>query len=290
MLLGGIGIFLLLGLSAVVIGTAYYLGAFENLAGDPGKDPTPAPTATEQTTENSGFKNEMVRIEGGTFMMGRNDGLPLEGPEHEVTVKDFMIDKTEVTNGEYFSFVSETGYENIPLDWLQMGKRPVAGKENFPVRNVNQADVKAFAEWRSKRDGRKYRLPTEQEWEYVARNGSEATLYPWGDEYKAECAVVGKLAATPEAVGSKECGASKRWGVQDLVGNVFEWTASEAKPYPGNPGEFQTKTNEKLYMIRGGSAFRDQNGKKSETSTFRVQVPENLRDNRLGFRLVADTK
>ncbi len=285
LILAVIGISALLLLTAIGATTAFLLGAFDNLlAGGtptPATTPTAAPTA-EQTPD--GFKNELVRIEGGTFKMGRNNGTPAERPEHEVTVGSFYIDKTEVTNGEYYSFISETDYEQIPVDWVSMSRKPVSGNELMPVRYVNIEDVKAFAAWRSKRDGKQYRLPTEEEWEYVARNGSANNLYPWGDEHRDECAVVGKLTAAPEPVGSKKCGASIRWGVQDLIGNVFEWTSSFAAPYPG--ADVQGETNRDKYMIRGGSAFRDQNGKNSETSTFRIDVPGELRDNRLGFRLV----
>ena len=105
----------------------------------------------------------------------------------------------------------------------------------MPVRYVNFDDVKAFAEWRSKRDGETYRLPTEIEWEYAARNGVKSTLYPWGNEFKEDCAVVGKASMQIEAVGSKQCGENE-WKVQDLIGNVWEWTSSEPKPYPGSTG------------------------------------------------------
>jgi serine/threonine-protein kinase len=286
--LGIIGIFGLLLLTAIGGIGAFMYGAFDSILGLNGGTPTPTAVSSSTpavTSEVGEFKNELVKIEGGTFNMGRNDGTPLEKPEHSVSIEGFSIDKTEVTNGEYYSFINETDYEQIPVDWVAMGRKPVSGKELNPVRYINLADVKAFAEWRSKRDGVTYRLPTEAEWEYVARNGSDNTLYPWGDEHRAECAVVGKLAATPDKVGSKECGASRKWGVQDLVGNVFEWTSSEAKAYPGSQGELQP-SNRKVFIIRGGSAFRDQNGKNSETSTFRIGVPEDLRDNRLGFRLV----
>ena len=284
-----IGVFGLLVLSGIGAAGAYMLGAFDRFIVE--TDPTPVPTQSVQKPTPDGsedFRNELIQVEGGTFKMGRDDGTPLEKPEHEVTVDSFYIDKTEVTNGEYYAFVTETDYEQLPVDWVSMSRKPVAGKETMPVRYINLEDIEEFAKWRSKRDGKEYRLPTEAEWEYVARNGSDNTLYPWGDTHQAECAVVGKLAATPEPVGSKECGASKRWGVQDLVGNVFEWTSTEAKAYPGGPVQIQNKSDKRLFIIRGGSAFRDQNGKNSETSTFRIGVPENLRDNRLGFRLVTD--
>ncbi|MDH3494998.1 MAG: SUMF1/EgtB/PvdO family nonheme iron enzyme, partial [Acidobacteriota bacterium] len=280
-----IGIIGLLALTAIGTTGAYFLGVFDRFIGQKTDTPVPTTPSPEANGEEE-FKNELVRVEGGTFKMGRNDGTPLEKPEHDVTVGSFYMDKTEVTNGEYYAFVTETDYPQIPVDWVSMSRKPVAGKEMMPVRYINIVDVEAFAKWRSARDGKEYRLPTEAEWEYAARNGSDGTLYPWGDEHRAECAVVGKLAATPEEVGSKECGASRKWGIHDLVGNVFEWTATEAKAYPEGPVQIQNRSDKRLMVIRGGSAFRDQNGKNSETSTFRIGVPEDLRDNRLGFRLV----
>lgn len=243
----------------------------------------------QATSDTPKFKNEMAEIKGGEFMMGRNDGTPLEQKEHKVTVEDFWIDKTEVTNGEYYQFTKETKYNKFPLDWVGDNKKPIQGKEKYPVRTVNIDDIEAFIKWRSKRDNFEYRLPTEEEWEYVARNGDENTLYPWGDEYKKECAVAGKSTIDTEVVGSKPCGSARRWEVFDMVGNVYEWTSSIAKPYPDSP-IVEIKSNnpdEKLYMIRGGSVLLDSNLKeKANTSTYRVEAPSKAKDLRLGFRLV----
>ena len=88
-----------------------------------------------------------------------------------------------MTNEEYYALVSSTGYKPVPADW-EDGK-PIAGQEKMPVRFVNIDNVNAFIAWRSKRDGVSYRLPTEAEWEYAARNGSKDSLYPWGDKFDA---------------------------------------------------------------------------------------------------------
>ncbi len=154
----------------------------------------------------------------------------------------------------------------------------------MPIRYVNNNDVKAFAEWRSKRDNVIYRLPTENEWEYAARNGEAGNLYPWGNEFKVGCAVVDQPDPKPEKVGSKECGANK-WGVQDLIGNVYEWTSTESSLYPGNPGEVNPKFKS-TFVIRGGSAFDKSTGKSAISSTFRGFVEPTKRDGQLGFRLV----
>jgi len=86
-------------------------------------------------------------------------------------------------------------------------------------------DAEAFAAWRSKRDGVTYRLPTEEEWEFAARSGGEYKSFPWGNSWAANHAVVKE--AAPQPVGSYPDGKN-RWGVVDLIGNVWEWTSSKA--------------------------------------------------------------
>ncbi len=228
-------------------------------------------------------KAEMAKITGGKFVMGRNDASPVERPEHEVDVKDFWMDKTEVTVGEYDDFVKATNYTPTPANWE--GGRPLAGTEKQPVRFVNMDDIEAFIKWRSARDGVNYRLPTEEEWEYAARNGNDNNLYPWGDKFEKSCAVVDKPDTSPEAVGSKKCGENK-WGILDLIGNVYEWTGTRTALYPGSNGDVKDQFKGITNVFRGGSAFSKSSGDKAITSTFRGFVELTKRDAQLGFRLV----
>lgn len=231
--------------------------------------------------KSSSAKNEMVLIAGGKFKMGRNDGPVAEQPEHEVEVKDFWIDKTEVTNGEYSAFVAATGY--APPRHFENGK-PISGDANRPVRFVSLDDVSAFARWRSERDGVVYRLPTEEEWEYVARNGADGTVYPWGNKFEEGRAVVDRTSTAPEMVNSKSEGSNK-WGVADLVGNVWEWTGTKLFCYPGNKVCEIKDTVEPHYIVRGGSAEIKSAGNNGIKSTTRVDVEASKRDGTLGFRL-----
>ena len=237
----------------------------------------------DQNASESANKNEMVKITGGKFKMGRNDNDVTEQPEHEVEVKDFWMDKTEVSTIEYYEFIKESGYMSTPGNWE--GGKPLARDEKMPVRYVNIEDTNAFAEWRSARDKVVYRLPTEEEWEYAARNGSANNLYPWGDSFKDGCAVVDRIDTSPEPVGSKTCGANK-WGVLDLIGNVYEWTGSKASLYPGNKGEVKDQFKGSVNVFRGGGAFNKSTGSKAITSTYRGFVDVSKRDQALGFRLV----
>ncbi len=279
----GIGGLLALFLIGIIgLGSAYMLGVF----GDGGVVP-PSNVSTSPTPSNSPaqFTAEMVQIPGGTFRMGRNaGGRDNERPENSVTVQSFRMDKFEVTNGEYVAFVSETGYTPIPAHWV-INQRPAPGTERMPVRFVNIDDVAAFAGWRSKRDNVIYRLPTEAEWEYSARSGARQYLYPWGNEFDPKCAVTDKDNTAPDAVGTASC--PNDWGVMDLIGNVNEWTSSEAALYQGSPGQMR-KTRETRHMIRGGAAFNKAEGEFAVTSTFRHDVAASTRDAELGFRLVTD--
>ncbi len=265
---GAVGLVLL-----VVIGVGGYL-ALKSLSGPSGPgDATPTPTATPR-------RAEMAAISGGTFMMGRNDGPSEETPAHPVTMQPFMMDRTEVTNAEYADFVAATN-RPAPSHWVN--NRPVFGQEMWPVVNVSFDDAVAFAAWRSKRDGATYRLPTEEEWEYAARNGPRADLYPWGSEWVAGLAVLKE--ATPSAVGSRPGGANQ-WGVTDLIGNVWEWTSSKVSVYPGNATVIPSNQQE-LVGIRGGCYASDPaNPEKPLTGALREFVAATTKTTLLGFRLV----
>ncbi|HVF29573.1 MAG TPA: bifunctional serine/threonine-protein kinase/formylglycine-generating enzyme family protein, partial [Pyrinomonadaceae bacterium] len=226
-LLGVGGLFLLFIFGVAGIAGAYFMGLIPKISGSGGNavtaSPSPSPAASQAVTT---AKADMVQIPGGRFKMGRNGGPDNERPEHEVTVRPFSIDKTEVTNAEFLDFMNATGYrpptgETFLAKWEN--NKPIRGEEMMPVRYVNVDDVNAFINWRNQRDGAKYRLPTEEEWEYVARNGEKGNLYPWGDKFDQECAALNRPSNDPAPVATKSC--PNRWGVQDLIGNVFEWTS-----------------------------------------------------------------
>ncbi|CAN5842014.1 hypothetical protein BH18ACI4_BH18ACI4_10380 [soil metagenome] len=247
--------------------------------------PQPSPPITNHQgpiiPDTSNSKVDLVEIPGGTFQMGRNDGTPQERPQHPVTVQTFLMDRGEVTNEEYSEFVVDRNYET-PSHWLR-GK-PLPLQEKWPVVNVSPRDAEAFAGWRSSRDGVAYRLPTEEEWEYAARSGGIYKLYPWGDRWEDGRAVVKEADAKP--VGSFPDGAN-RWGVVDLIGNVWEWTSSKASLYEGNTaGQIPTATREWI-VARGGAYKSDPNDRRSPISaTYRDWFDPTFRDPSLGFRLV----
>lgn len=251
------------------------------------KEPAPpggggGPNINQGTNERppATGKADLVEIPGGTFQMGRNDGPPQELPQHPVTVGKFFMDRTEVTNAEYSDFVGGTNYE-VPSHWVK-GK-PLPGQEQWPVVNVSPKDAEAFAAWRSKRDGVTYRLPTEEEWEFAARNGGESKSYPWGDNWADGRAVVRE--ATPRPVGTYPEGQN-RWGVVDLVGNVWEWTSSRASIYMAPPTRIP-EGNRDWVVGRGGSYASDPDDLQAPISaTYRDWYAPTFRHANYGFRLV----
>ena len=264
----GVGVFVLL-LGGVGVGAYLWV--------QPGApEPQPSPTPVAPLT----IKSNLIAIEAGSFLMGRETGPRQETPAHAVTVASFSMDRTEVSNTEYAEFVRETNHA-APAHWG--GTKPPFGQEMWPVVNVSFDDANAFAAWRSKRDGVAYRLPTEQEWEYAARNGERSDLYPWGAEWKDGAAVLKE--ATPAQVGSRESGKN-RWGVFDLVGNVWEWTDSKVSVYAGNKAVVPASMQDWV-TIRGGCYVSDPaKADAPVTSCMREFVPPSTKTTLLGFRLV----
>jgi serine/threonine protein kinase len=267
-------IFLIAAIVGVLLVAVAGIGAYVVFKSTGGPGPTPSPTPLTAA--------DLVGIDGGTFMMGRNGGPPEETPAHSATVKSFRMDRTEVSNTEYAQFVAATNHP-APSHWVN--NKPVFGQEQWPVVNVSFDDAVAFAAWRSKRDAVTYRLPTEEEWEYAARNGQRADLYPWGADWVAGLAVLKE--ATPAAVGSRPGGANQ-WGVTDLIGNVWEWTASKISVYPGNPVVVPSNQQD-LVTIRGGCYASDPaNPEVPVSACLREFVAPSTKTTLLGFRLVRD--
>jgi eukaryotic-like serine/threonine-protein kinase len=212
----------------------------------------------------------MVLINGGEFKMGRNDGTDLDQPSHPTTVKPFYIDATEVTNAAYKKFTDETKHAAPPI-W-KSGTFP-EGHDNHPVTDVTWDDATSYAKWAGKR------LPTEEEWEFAAR-GIDGRIYPWGETYKPGVAnlnddtgaTTGDIKTQP--VGSYSEGKSP-FGLFDLTGNAFEWTASALKAYPGGKLRPEDEIYQNLKVIRGGS-WRSE--PKQASATYRRGWPATRQD------------
>lgn len=249
--------------------------------------PTPVPDLPARV------KDKMVLIKGGPFMMGRNEADPSDEriyasqyPAHPVVVGDFYLDRTEVTNEEYAQFVRDKNFDP-PSDWS--GGAPPLGREKFAVGNVSYLDANAFANWVSTRAGVPCRLPTEQEWEYAARSGAKDNVFPWGDQWIPE--------RTNFASGNaREVGTNRDeteiGAVEDMMGNLLEWTSSQMDFYPGFPAEKQESIAGKI-TVRGVSYTREGIAGLNKTDlllTLRQGVSSDRKFPFLGFRLACSNK
>jgi len=259
---------------------------------------------------------EMVVIAAGRFFMGsvEGDGQRDERPQHGVAVvQPFAMSRCEVTVAEFRAFVLETAYktdaelgkgcyvlneakdgfeQKRESDWTNPGFEQA---ENHPVVCVSWRDARAYAYWLSLKTGQKYRLPTEVEWEYAARAGTE-TVYWWGDEASHEYANygdedwVGAVEGRDEWMKTAPVGRFPRnaFGLSDMLGNVWEWTAdcwhggySDA-PYDGSAWLEGAGAECDRRVIRGGSWIHVAENMRS-ASRFRITtgVPYYY----IGFRL-----
>jgi formylglycine-generating enzyme len=159
---------------------------------------------------------KLVLIPAGWFGMGSEAGQENERPVHRVWVDAFYLATCQVTNAEYGRFLRATGSHAPPL-W---------GDPNFnhpeqPVVAVSWFEAVEYCEWLIELNGRKYRLPTEAEWERAARGGVEGRLFPWGDDPPESLPNYGeRWKAGPEPVGRSMPNA---FGLHDICQNVHEW-------------------------------------------------------------------
>lgn len=191
--------------------------------------------------------NEMVLVPAGEFIMGTNDRLPDEGPEHKVTLPSFYIDRYEVTNLQYKQFIDATNRKSP--EHFRNRTFP-DGKADHPVTYVTWNDADEYCRWAGKR------LPSEQEWEKTARS-TDGRNYPWGADFAITRAntpqrwVVLEKEGDTTPVGAFPQGVSA-YGTYDMSGNVWEWTSSWYTPHPGNT-RITENYGEKYKVLKGGS-------------------------------------
>lgn len=239
-----------------------------------------------------------VWVSSGCFLMGSNlqidhDAEEDEFPRHEVCISHgFWLDIYPVTNAAYQQFIEDGGYRKeklwVPKGWAWLQEYEILGPRstrNFtdlqqPRVGVSWYEADAYARWRGGR------LPSEAEWEYVAR-GPESLTYPWGNDYDAKRLNVEKHEGITTVVGKYEGG--KSWvGAYDMAGNVLEWVADwySAEFYrqgiskdPKGPDVGWTR------VLRGGS-WRNRSTMARAANRY-DRNPE-FRHNNIGFRVVCD--
>ncbi|MEP6715796.1 MAG: formylglycine-generating enzyme family protein [Terriglobia bacterium] len=264
---------------------------------------------------NDGY-GDYVLVPAGPFRMGDNfnDGLPRERPVHTVDVDAFYIGKYEITNGDWKKFRNDPGYDDpkfwpegrvTPKDqniyWTQAnnhgGGTPDA--DDYPVLGVNWDGATAYCNWLSAKTGKRYRLPTEAEWEKAAR-GTDQRRFPWGNNIDHSYAsfVGGSKFDTGMKVGTYDGnkhgdlqthnGASP-YGAYDMAGNVMEWCADW---YARDYYSVSPKKNPKgpatgaYRVLKGGSFYLEPPDLRTYARS--AAWPSLLAHRMIGFRPVRD--
>lgn len=264
----------------------------------------------------------MVIVPAGSFAMGspsteaeRSDD---EGPVHSVQIASFALSKTEITRGQFATFVKQSKYDTGDKCWTLDGgkfkersgnwREPgYSQSDKHPATCINWNDAQAYAQWLSRKTGKKYRLPTEAEWEYAAR-GNTGTARYWGDNPDLACehanvadqTALAQIQGAPAwsvhnctdgfaytaPVGSFKANA---FGLHDMLGNVLEWTEdSYHDSYKDAPADGSAWSGDGLKrVLRGGSwnnsaqivraAMRDSNKPAVRFSIFGFRLVRTIR-------------
>jgi formylglycine-generating enzyme required for sulfatase activity len=224
---------------------------------------------------------EMVVVPSGEFDMGGRE-IPSEMPPHHVAIaKPFAIGRRETTFAEWDACVSDGNCKYRPDDrgW---------GRGNLPVIDVSWEDAKAFIGWLSQKTGRKYRLPSEAEWEYAARAGT-TSMFWWGREVGTANANCDNCSNVPPrkamATGSFR---PNGFGLYDTSGNAYEWVEdcwNETYNKAPKDGSAWTSGQCGLHVLRGGS-FANKSNAATSAARFRYDVDVRYYTN--GFRVARD--
>ena len=250
-----------------------------NAASGQKPDHSRSPNVEVQASPDSDFL-PLIRIQTGEYSMGSPGGEEgrgdHEGPQRQIRIsQSFLIGQHEVTQAQF---------ESVMQTNPSVHRGP-----DLPVDSVTWNEAVTFCQRLSDREGRRYRLPTEAEWEYACRAGS-TTAYAWGSEWTPAAAALqtggpGQELETPARVGSYPASS---WGLFDMHGNVWEWCQDrwsenfrQSRLKPGSPGS----AHDQFPVIRGGS-WRDapRNGR----SASRQPLSPGTRRDDVGFRVVRD--
>jgi sulfatase modifying factor 1 len=269
----------------IIAVAAYFISMMPAVSEASQKEPPKKYTETVRTKNNENISFEMVLIPGGNFVMGspadEADRKDHEGPQHKVRLDSFYLCPKETTIKLFMAYYQETvtakrdffAAEEAKKDAEQKAKEdvdvitgptPVYGdmtmgyEDTHPAIGITWHNATTFCKWLSKKTGKKYRLPTEAEWEYACRAGT-TSAFSFGDDPKklADFAWFEDTAdSETNAVGKKK---PNSWGLYDMSGNVREWVydfysptaykEAAEKSLAVNP---QGPETGKLHVARGG--------------------------------------
>lgn len=224
--------------------------------GDPGRLPYDEEVDPEEDVFEFDDHSDMIRLPSGRFLMGPTDprsDVDQDPGRLRISMSGFFIDRYMVTNADYQRFLDDLSGEELESNQLELpdqeAERYFERESDSPVLHATWDQAQAYCQWRG------HSLPTEAQWEYAARGGVIGAAYPWpGLSAERNGQPLANFnSSNPEPVGSYD---PNRWGLYDMAGNAYEWTAdawtrdygrhSERNPRHTNPREDQR-------AIRGGS-------------------------------------
>jgi formylglycine-generating enzyme required for sulfatase activity len=205
--------------------------------------PSSSPSSSNFTETHDGTRFDMVFVQGGSFQMG-SDEYSSEKPIHQVTLSDFYIGKTEVTQRQWYAI---------------MGTNPSYFKncDDCPVKQVSWNDVQEFLQKLKQKTGKNYRLPTEAEWEYAARGGNKSRGYTYAGSNNIDDVAWynSNSDSKTHSVAGKD---ANELGIYDMTGNVWEWCSDwyDENYYSNSPSSNPKGASSGTYrVLRGGSWY-----------------------------------
>jgi formylglycine-generating enzyme required for sulfatase activity len=258
-----------------------------------------------QKNDNNIVNNNLIFVEGGSFLMGSEKGDDDEKPIHSIKINSFYIGKYEVTNIKFVEFLNDYQQATIKNgdyagqliigvsygihDWgLHLNAKtwsPAKGFESYPVINVTWYGANEYCKWLSRKNGKKYRLPTEAEWEFAARGGVKCMGYIYsGSNNVSEVGwCESDSAKMPHRVGSK---LPNELGIYDMSGNVTEWCEDwyDEFYYVNSPTSNPINVKPGSYKVqRGGDWYWD--SFHCRIADRMVSAPNSYGDGIIGFRI-----
>lgn len=282
-------------ITGLTANTTYYVRAYATNSNGTAYGQQRTFTTAEQIDENTvitvnGVSFTMVPVAGGTFYMGAQstdsngqnydaDADSDESPVHQVTLSRYAIAQTEVTQALWYAVM-----EQRPTSSGQQWSESVGLGDNYPAYNVNYTDVQNFITELNSLTGRTFRLPTEAEWEFAARGGSQSNNYLYSGSNTIEDVAWynGNTTSTNPVAGK----VANELGLYDMAGNVWEWCSDRSGDYSAdavtNPTGPESGTNR---IYRGGSWYNDAQGNRIAN---RGRTATMVRSTNTGFRLVME--
>jgi len=273
---------------------------------------TAAGKPTELSVELAeGVTLEMTLIPAGQFVIGDAEGEVDEYPATAVKIeKPFYMGKFEITNSQYAQFdaTHDSAYISV-YNKDQSSRGQAANGEQQPVIRVTWQNAMAFCEWLSRHSGQKFTLPTEAQWEWACRAGTNTPL--WYGDVNSDFSKLANLAderivslcrrdspkwipnidgVNDGSVISDNVGkyAPNAWGLHDMHGNVAEWTRTAYRPYPYDSGDGRDDPRASgTKSVRGGSWY---DRPKLARSAFRMNYQPWQRVHNVGFRVVMEVQ